>query len=544
MGIYEKAPFAPELSGLAKSIADYETAKATTHRVDGQIIGTGKSDFTQGNVPYTLKYQGKTFELIDVPGIEGDESRFIGLVQEAVAKAHLVFYVNGTNKKPEKATAAKIRSYLRRGSNVCPLVNVRGSADSYEFEEDRESLYQGDGDITLKQTEAVLASALGENVLLPGHCVQGLIGFSSLALDHKSGCTTIHFSRDSDLVRHQRNYLKYFDDSDAMYQFCQVEAVAEILRGKLSTFRDDIVESNKSKVRELLAENLDVLNGSLESHKAFLAKVAPEFDKCRAAVTEAVTSFERLATSARRNVYNELFNQLTDKSGHIVADNFGEAEDIKKGIESAFEKLSEQAQSKLEVDLESNLNGLQSRLDESVERLLEDVDRVEFEQKLRADQLSRFSYQHSEDMGWNLGLGDFGSFAFQIGSYALAGAGVGSAFPVIGTVIGGVVGAALGAVMTGLNLFMSKARRIRRSQAEVRKKIEKVGNKKLAEINAEISILMESIQKGVDESVVQQVDLLERSLAAPLEIIEKQISMLSHLKHKIEKMPYGSTKAV
>ena len=523
---------------------DYEAARTTSHRVDGQIIGTGKSDFTQGNVPYTLKYQGKTFELIDVPGIEGDESRFIGLVQEAVAKAHLVFYVNGTNKKPEKATAAKIRSYLRRGSNVCPLVNVRGSADSYEFEEDRVSLYQGGGDIILKQTEAVLASALGENVLLPGHCVQGLIGFASLALNHKSGVTTIHPSRDSDLVRHQRNFLKYFDDTDAMYRFCQVEAVAEVLRGKLSTFKEDIAESNKAKVRELLAENLDVLNESLESHKAFLASVAPEFDKCRAAVNEAVISFERLATSTRRNIYNELFTKLADDSDNIVADNFGEAEVIKQGIESAFDRLSEKAQTKLEADLESNLNGLQSRLDESVERLLEDVERVEFEQKLRADQLSRFSYQHSEDMGWNLGLGDFGSFAFQIGTYALTGAGIGSAFPGIGTLIGGAVGATLGVVMTALNLFMSKARRIRKSQVEVRKKIEKVGNKKLAEIDAEVSSLMKSIQKGVDEGVVLQVDLLEKSLAAPLEIIEKQISMLSHLKHKIEMMPYGSAKAV
>lgn len=544
MGSHEKPMAALELAGLAKSIAEYEAARSVCHRVDGQIIGTGKSDFTQGNVPYTLEYRGKTFELIDVPGIEGDESRFIDLVQEAVAKAHLVFYVNGTNKKPEKATVAKIRSYLRRGSSVCPLVNVRGSADSYEFEEDRESLYQSGGDITLKQTEEVLASALGDNVLLPGHCVQGLIGFSSLAFDPESGGTTIHPSRNSDLVRHQHNYLKYFNDTDAMYRFGKMESVAEVLKGKLSTFREDIVESNKAKVRELLAENLDVLSETLESHKVFVAKVAPEFDKCRAAIKEAVASFERLATSARRNVYNELFNKLVEDSDNIVADNFGEAEDIKRGIESSFDRLSEQAQSDLEADLESNLSDLQSRLAESVERLLEDVERVEFEQKLRADQLSRWSFQHSDDLGWNLGLGDFGSFAFQIGSYAISGAFIGSAFPVIGTAIGAAVGVALGAVMAVLNLFMSKARRIRKSQAEVREKIEKVRDKKLADINPEVSSLMDSIRKDVGEGVVQKVDFLEMSLAAPLEIVEKQISMLSHLKNKIEMMPYGSTKAV
>ncbi|SOB74740.1 hypothetical protein SAMN04488490_0266 [Marinobacter sp. LV10R510-11A] len=529
---------------LAQSIIDCEKKKALIRRVDGLIIGTGKSDFTQGNVPYALKYKGKIFELIDVPGIEGDESRFIGLVQEAVAKAHLVFYVNGTNKKPEKATAAKIRSYLRRGSSVCPLVNVRGSADSYEFEEDRESLDQGSGGVILKQTEAVLASALGEHVLLPGHCVQGLIGFSSLSFDHELSASTVHPDRESDLVRHQRNFLNHFDDSDAMYRFSQMESVVEVLTGKLSTFREDIVESNKAKVRELLAENLNVLKETLESHKEFVARVAPEFDKCRAAITEAVSSFERLVTSARRNIYNELFNKLVEDSDNIVADNFGEAADIKREIESAFERHSQDAQAELEASLEKNMGGLQSQLEESVERLLEDVERVKFQQKVRADQASRWSFQHSDDLGWNLGLGDFGSFAFQIGSYALSGAAVGTFLPGLGTIIGGAVGAALGLAMALLNLFMSKARRIRKSQVEVRKKFESLRDKKLADIEPEISALMESVRKSVEEDVVQQVDVLEKSLDAPLEVIDKQISALSHVKNTIEMMPYGSTKAV
>lgn len=544
VGTYENPIFVPSFFELASAIVDCEAARSMCHRVDGQIIGTGKSDFTQGNVPYTLEYQGKTFELIDVPGIEGNESRFINLVQEAVAKAHLVFYVNGTNKKPEKATAAKIRSYLRRGSSVCPLVNVRGSADSYEFEEDRESLGQGGANKTLKQTEAVLAEALGEDVLLPGHCVQGLIGFCSLAYEPRFRGTTIHPSRDSDLVRQQLNYLNHFDGTEAMYQFCQMASVAEVLKGKMSTFREDIVESNKAKVRDLLGENLDVLNETLKSYETFVVKVAPEFDKCRAAIKEAVTSFERLAISARRNVYNELFNKLVERSDNIVSDNFGEPEDIKRDIESALDQLSDHAQSELEANLEKNLDDLQSRLEKSVERLLEDVERVDLEQKIQTDHVSSWNFQHSKDMGWNLGLGDFGSFAFQIVSYAKNGAIMGSLIPVKGTLIGSAIGAALGTVMALLNLFMSKAHRTRKSQAEVRKKIEKERGKKLAEIEPEVSSLMNSIRNGVDEGIVQKIDLLEKNLAVPLDIIEKQIVMLRQLRLKIERMPYGSTKTV
>ncbi|MHA6963447.1 P-loop NTPase family protein [Zobellella denitrificans] len=544
MGVQKRTLYEVNLSGLAQSIAQYETSKSSFHRVDGLIIGTGRADFTQGNVPYTLEYQGKTFELIDVPGIEGDESKFTGLVQEAVARAHLVFYVNGTNKKPEKATAEKIRSYLRRGSNVCPLVNVRGSADAYEFEEDRESLHQsGAGDI-LNQTEAVLSSVLGENVLMPGHCVQGLMGFTSLAFDQVSATTSIHPSRESDLVRHQRNYLKYFDNPGAMYEFCKMDAVAAVLKGKLSTFREDIVESNKAKVQELLNRNLEVLTEIVESHRSFLDQVAPEFEKCRTAINEALISFERLSVSSRCNIYNELFNSLVEDSDNIVEENFGEAADIKRGIESAFDRHSQSAESKLEKDLDLNLQTLVDQLEKSMARLLEDVERVQFGQQFRVDNASGWSFQQAGDLGWNLGLGDFGSIAFQIGSYGLAGAGIGSAFPGIGTAIGAAVGVAVGAIMAVLNLFMGKARRIRKSQAKVREKIEDVRDKKLSKVNSEVSKLMSSVRKGVDEAVIKKVHDLEVSLAVPVDVIEKQISMLSNLKNRIERMPYGSTTAV
>ncbi|MBT9137324.1 MAG: hypothetical protein DDT34_02414 [Firmicutes bacterium] len=113
-----------QLTALLDTLLIYERKKAQVNRVDGLIIGTGEADFTKGNTLYPLSYHGKRFQLIDVPGIEGDERKYAPMVREAVAKAHLVFYVNGTNKKPEKATAKKIRSYLKFGTQVCPLINA------------------------------------------------------------------------------------------------------------------------------------------------------------------------------------------------------------------------------------------------------------------------------------------------------------------------------------------------------------------------------------------------------------------------------------
>lgn len=285
---------------LLSSIA-VEQKRQGAKRVDGTIIGTGVEDFTTDNTCYSLRYKDKTFQLFDVPGIEGNESKYSAMVKAAVAKGHLVVYVNGTNKKPEKATAEKIRAYLNRGTRVSPVVNMRGNADAYEFDEDRVSLGADPNCAkALAQTTQVLRTVLGDEVLLPGHSVQGLLGFSSLAM--RDGTSTIDPSRAHDLVIQQRNYLKHFGSAKAMYEFSQLQDLAGLLHDKLSTFKEDIVESNKAKVRELLVENIKELEIILSDHQAFLDSVEPEFQKCRAAISAALTTFSRVLGAGRKNL--------------------------------------------------------------------------------------------------------------------------------------------------------------------------------------------------------------------------------------------------
>ena len=77
--------------------------------VDGRIIGTGRSDYTQGSTEYNLTIGDKTFALIDIPGIEGDESKFEEIIRDSLDKAHTIFYVNGSGKKLEQATLEKVK---------------------------------------------------------------------------------------------------------------------------------------------------------------------------------------------------------------------------------------------------------------------------------------------------------------------------------------------------------------------------------------------------------------------------------------------------
>lgn len=67
--------------------------------VDGNIIGTGESDYTKEFNSYTCEYNGKEVSFLDVPGIEGRESLFEEQIQKGVNKAHIVLYINGTEKE-------------------------------------------------------------------------------------------------------------------------------------------------------------------------------------------------------------------------------------------------------------------------------------------------------------------------------------------------------------------------------------------------------------------------------------------------------------
>ncbi|WP_196481354.1 hypothetical protein [Burkholderia diffusa] len=533
------------LPALHEAAIALEQRRLAATRVDGRIIGTGEADFTKGNTVYTLNHKGRRFQLLDVPGIEGDERRYAGMVEEAVAKAHLVVYVNGTNKKPEKATAEKIHSYLHWGTQVYPVVNVRGNADAYEFEEDRASLESHGGTLeALKQTIGVLDAVLPEGVLLPGNCVQGLLAFASLAVDSSSGRTTIHPSRDRDLVIQQRNYRKYFASYDAMFEFSQLGAIAKLIDSKLPRFREDIIESNKVKVRQLLSDSVGKLQSALGEHQRFMMDVRPSFKDCRDLVETSLTTFERLLERGLSNRWSDFFNDLSEYADAIVAENYGENDVITSKLKRKSTDLQIKVANDLREHLQALLEDLQMRAREAMQRLVTDVQRLQFLQSMKLDADAGSTPFHVDQLDMSLSLKEWGGIALNIASYAATGATIGSAFPVIGTLIGGAVGALVGALVSVAGFFMSKEKRIRKAQAQVQDKIDDMRHEVMRKLPGEAAIIVASIRNEMATSVFARVDALHATLARPLTVIEQQIAAMSNINNQLEKMPYGTIQAI
>ncbi|ALS34711.1 hypothetical protein PTRA_b0192 [Pseudoalteromonas translucida KMM 520] len=528
---------------LVDSFKDVIDSHSMMFRTDGTIIGTGKADFTQGNTTYVLSNSGKKFHLIDVPGIEGNESKYETMVKQAVAKAHLVFYVNGTNKKPEKVTAEKIKSYLNRGTQVCPLLNVRGNADSYEFEEDRISLSNEHNNTGLLQTTEVLEQCIGKKRLLPAYCVQGLLAFSSLAKTEQN-ISTIHSSRQNDLIIQQRNFLKHFHKHEAMQEFSGIKNIANVLESKAATFREDIVESNKEKVKELLNEKSSILNSLLFDYRSFFEKIKPEFSACEASINDKFYLFKQSLCNGRRNLLEQFFSNLANKADDIVEDNFGDEDSISRQLKLASNEGQENLVKEFSEHFKKCVDVLLEDLKTAMLRLIEDIQRVEFQTDLeKIKSLDKVNFQTSEiEMGFD--LKDFGKFAFNIASYALSGFAIGTAFPGIGNIVGAIAGAVVGILSSLLSVFTSKAKRIRKAQSKVQSRIDDARDSALNKVTEDLEQVVNDVSDNIISPIKEQVDLLQKSVNDPIEIINQQIKIMANLSEKVEAMPYGTIQAI
>ncbi len=87
---------------------------------DGAIIGDGRSDFTEKTESYTLKHNNKTFTLLDVPGIEGDEKKLLNKFLTLHKKPMLFFMLPKSpplRKKEKKGKGERLKK--SKDNSVC-----------------------------------------------------------------------------------------------------------------------------------------------------------------------------------------------------------------------------------------------------------------------------------------------------------------------------------------------------------------------------------------------------------------------------------------
>ncbi len=213
---------------------------------DGAIIGDGRSDFTLETKSYTLKHNNKTFTLLDVPGIEGDEKKVIEQISNATQKAHAIFYVTKTPNPPQKGeegkegTIEKIQKQLDSQTEVWtiynkPINNPRAFKDG---------LIDGSEKESLKILDEKMKGILGKHYM--GYkAVSAQMAFYGLSQALIPG---------TDFYEKKQKFLKDFKAGELLYQ-SHFKPLGEFIAEELlKNSRAKIIQSNCNKALKVVEE--------------------------------------------------------------------------------------------------------------------------------------------------------------------------------------------------------------------------------------------------------------------------------------------------
>ena len=485
---------------------------------DGLIVGDGRHDFTKTYEEYHLSIAGHPFTLIDVPGIEGNESEFKDVIKTALHKAHCIFYVQGHNKKPDRATAEKIKKYLGDWVKVYSIYNVRGGVSNYDEEEERETLITSG----ILKAESLIRSEfktiLGD--VYAGHVtLQGLLAMSAKAS---------FSSKREDLIRGQQKLLKYFGGSaDKVLEFSQFKTLITLVEQKSSNFKSEIIEANKQKLISLAGNIATDIEQVMESQKNYLANLESNLRTINREVCN------NSMDSALRNITNKTRNAITSSYGELKSEIFDLIDNEPSNINQLAEQYQEDVIENLENRIKSIVNDELKKVRDTANRKIKDLDGVnikpiQFNQSIDLETEIDFSGALGE---LDIDLADVLSWTAKTAGTAATGAVVGSFIPGIGTLIGAGVGAVVGGIAHACSGDGGKAD-ARKSVSDAIGKATQRAKNNVKSMLAPVIRDMDIQKRQLTNSVKTELTNIEE-LQETLDTFDVEISeFVNELKHK------------
>ena len=485
---------------------------------DGLIVGDGRHDFTKTYEEYHLSIAGHPFTLIDVPGIEGDEAKFKDVIKTALHKAHCIFYVQGHNKKPDRATAEKIKKYLGDWVKVYSIYNVRGGVSNYDEEEERETLITPGILKAESLIRAEFKTILGD--VYAGHVtLQGLLAMSAKAS---------FSSKREDLIRGQQKLLKYFGGSaDKVLEFSQFKTLITLVEQKSSNFKSEIIEANKQKLISLAGNIATDIEQVMESQKNYLANLESNLRTINREVCN------NSMDSALRNITNKTRNAITSSYGELKSEIFDLIDNEPSNINQLAEQYQEDIIENLENRIKSIVNDELKKVRDTANRKIKDLDGV----NIKPIQFNR-TIEVGADIDFtgaleelDIDFSDVLSWTAKTAGTAAAGAVVGSFIPFVGTLIGAGVGAVVGGIAHVCSGDGGKAD----ARKSVSDAIGKATQRAKSNVNSMLAPVirdMDSQKRQLSNSVKKELANIEE-LQDTLETFDVEMSeFVNGLKHK------------
>ena len=493
---------------------------------DGQIIGDGRSDFTRDNAFFDFDVGGQQFTLIDVPGIEGQESIVSKPIEEAVRKAHAVFYVTRTPRPPQthegdigdkKGTLEKIKEHLGSQTEVWtiynhPVTNPRALAKKQLLNED---LQMG-----LNALDGVLKSQLNDQ-----YC-------QSIALSARPAylaLTECVVPGQKD-ANEKRKFIEGVGDIQSILELSQVNAFVDKLKLNIvGDYKAKIKKSNLNKAYKVVENALEQLTLLISQFNASTKAIKRETEHAQSQIDVAMEQFNgnmrasggKILRQFKMNVEEKVYNRI---DSDISNDEFKSV--LKRSMESEAAALEKNIQ---EV-LKNTANTFQEDVSRIIKRSnqhLQDIVSMQDSQFT----LKNFDFSIKVDNGLKtLGIFTSGVSAV-IGIVALASNPVGWTVGFIGGAIA-LVGALVGVAKAAFGFFSSSYK-----QSQQRKETNKVLDKAASSLESKMDDIFYSMKKEMGK----EIDKVKIELVRPLKqyadiltIIKDADSELSNVANKLQ----------
>ncbi|WQV92679.1 50S ribosome-binding GTPase [Helicobacter pylori] len=481
---------------------------------DGAIIGDGRSDFTTKTKSYTLKHNNKTFTLLDVPGIEGDEKKVIQQISNATQKAHAIFYVTKKPTPPQKGeerkrgTIEKIQKQLDSQTEVWtiynkPINNPRALKDGLIDESEKESL---------KILNKEMKNILGKHYM--GHQIvsaqMAFYGLSSALLP------------ESDFYKNKQKFLDFFKTEELLLYKCRFQQLAEfITETLLKNSRKKIIESNCNKALKAIEKLQKAIKTTIEK------RIDPGIKEIQEHQQEARFNLDRSTEKFILNLTNSAFYEIDQFKSDLREKMYVH---INKNIEDEeckeiFKNELIQGIETLHEDIKWRFRECEKRFDGEIK---EAIKQLEYRIKDSLAMLERISIDRGFNLNFDTDSGIDGTkLAISIGGLGLLG--IFNAWNPMGwlALTAGIITGLVGIARSIWSFFSSRYQRSQQKK-EVDKNLHQICEKIVQDVKSRL----ESRKKDIWEKI--------EKLKANLRPVDNYKRMKRQLKEAHERLGYIS----
>ena len=342
---------------------------------DGNIVGDGRSDFTQKVGEYRFNVGSLQFCILDLPGIEGKEEIVQKEIDAAVEKAHVVFYVSGKATPPQKGndeslgTIEKIGKQLKKQSEVYFVYNKRVKNPR---QLSKALISVGESE-SLDIVDQVMKDTLGEQYT------------KHISLSAYPAFVSVGNYWGSGFGKAKMKFIEAFASSDIVLENSKVTAYSKWITSQLvNNVKDKIVKSNFRKVVLSLSEtrrNIKEVSESIELLEKRLKRTLKDtfyqLDETGEIFHQnLLNSINKSINSFKSRVRVKIYSDIDDK---IKKKEFTEKlkvrteEETKKLVES-FHKEVNKINEEFETGISKIVEKYERYVDELVESYLDSVD--------------------------------------------------------------------------------------------------------------------------------------------------------------------------